>query len=105
MITLPDFSNAVCITVGNPDAWHADSGGQYEPYAKNLCHRCPQEASCLDYALANDESGVWGGTTYEERQEIVTVLGLTVKKYDTSDYVQRTLGVMTDEELADAYAG
>src|SRR5690606_12113003 len=31
--------------------------------AKAVCATCPVQAECLDAALANDEPGIWGGTT------------------------------------------
>jgi WhiB family redox-sensing transcriptional regulator len=31
---------------------------------------CPVRADCLAWALANDEWGIWGGTTDEDRQEM-----------------------------------
>ncbi|SCE34708.1 WhiB family transcriptional regulator, redox-sensing transcriptional regulator [Streptomyces sp. DvalAA-14] len=39
--------------------------------AKEICARCPVRESCLSDALdAGDTSGVWGGTTEEERRAI-----------------------------------
>lgn len=38
--------------------------------AKRLCDRCPVRDACRDYAIANDEQdGVWGGMTPDERAE------------------------------------
>jgi len=36
--------------------------------AKALCRACPVAGPCLEYALASDESGVWGGTAENERR-------------------------------------
>ncbi len=37
--------------------------------AKAICASCPIAAACLQYALAtNEEFGIWGGTTPEERK-------------------------------------
>ena len=37
--------------------------------AKEMCARCPIQRECLDYAVtANEEFGVWGGTTRHERR-------------------------------------
>jgi WhiB family transcriptional regulator, redox-sensing transcriptional regulator len=37
--------------------------------AKSVCRRCPVIEQCLDWALANyQDSGIWGGTTEEERR-------------------------------------
>ena len=35
--------------------------------AKDLCSRCPDREPCLRWAIHNDEEGVWGGTTKQER--------------------------------------
>jgi WhiB family redox-sensing transcriptional regulator len=37
--------------------------------AKAVCRQCEALAQCLEFALAtNQESGVWGGTSEEERR-------------------------------------
>lgn len=33
-----------------------------------LCKGCSTKRSCLEFALDNHESGIWGGTTEEERR-------------------------------------
>ena len=39
--------------------------------AKEICAECPVRAECLEFALAtNQEAGVWGGTTEEERRKL-----------------------------------
>lgn len=39
--------------------------------AKAVCSICPAAALCLDFALAtNQDSGIWGGTSEEERRKI-----------------------------------
>lgn len=35
--------------------------------AKAVCDRCLDRQPCLKWAKANDERGVWGGTTEQER--------------------------------------
>ena len=40
-------------------------------HAKRVCHECTVTDSCLDFALAtNQDSGVWGGLSEEERRSI-----------------------------------
>ena len=40
--------------------------------AKGICATCTVRTECLVYALENDERlGIWGGTTYVERRQIV----------------------------------
>ena len=39
--------------------------------AKAVCRECEAQAPCLEYALAtNQDSGVWGGTSEEERRDL-----------------------------------
>jgi WhiB family transcriptional regulator, redox-sensing transcriptional regulator len=39
--------------------------------AKAVCFRCAAvRAACLSYALATGQSGIWGGTTQEERHAV-----------------------------------
>lgn len=39
--------------------------------AKALCARCPVQDQCLAFALeTNQDSGVWGGATEEERRKL-----------------------------------
>ena len=39
--------------------------------AKAVCGTCDARSSWLDFALAtNQESGIWGGTTEEERRKL-----------------------------------
>lgn len=39
--------------------------------AKSVCRQCDAVEECLEFALAtNQESGVWGGTSEEERRKL-----------------------------------
>jgi WhiB family redox-sensing transcriptional regulator len=39
--------------------------------AKEICQVCPVHRQCLEFALhTNQEAGVWGGTTEEERRKL-----------------------------------
>jgi WhiB family redox-sensing transcriptional regulator len=39
--------------------------------AKAVCRQCDVQKDCLDYALAtNQDSGIWGGTSEEERRAL-----------------------------------
>ena len=39
--------------------------------AKRICEQCPSASECLDFAiLTNQENGIWGGCTEEERRQI-----------------------------------
>ena len=39
--------------------------------AKAVCRACEVQGACLEFALAtNQEAGVWGGTSEEERRKL-----------------------------------
>ena len=39
--------------------------------AKAVCQSCPSQEPCLEYALqTNQDSGIWGGASEEERRVI-----------------------------------
>ena len=39
--------------------------------AKQVCGECPVQPDCLQYALdTNQDAGIWGGTSEEERRSI-----------------------------------
>jgi WhiB family redox-sensing transcriptional regulator len=39
--------------------------------AKAVCHQCESQTACLEFALVtNQDSGVWGGTSEEERRKL-----------------------------------
>jgi WhiB family redox-sensing transcriptional regulator len=39
--------------------------------AKAVCRECAAQAECLEFAMAtNQEAGVWGGTSEEERRKL-----------------------------------
>jgi WhiB family transcriptional regulator, redox-sensing transcriptional regulator len=40
------------------------------PHLQELCERCPVRLPCLDFALTNDEQGIWGGTSERQRRSI-----------------------------------
>ncbi len=39
--------------------------------AKEVCNQCTVRTECLEYALeTNQDSGIWGGTSEEERRKL-----------------------------------
>lgn len=47
----------------------ADTKSEKEQ-SKKVCRDCTVKSECLDYALANNEQGIWGGTTDKDRRNI-----------------------------------
>lgn len=45
-------------------------GGRVGQTAVAFCSGCTVRQECLDFALANEEVGVWGGTSLDERQRM-----------------------------------
>jgi len=45
-------------------------GGAAVAKAKAICAQCDLRMKCLDWAIAREEFGVWGGTTARERAAI-----------------------------------
>jgi len=38
--------------------------------AVKICQECPIINECLEYAIKNNEIGVWGGTTEKQRKRL-----------------------------------
>jgi WhiB family transcriptional regulator, redox-sensing transcriptional regulator len=58
-----------------PDMFFIDKGDRMGPekirMSKALCGTCPLSVLCLEYALeANEQDGIWGGLTRNERNSI-----------------------------------
>lgn len=50
----------------DPDLWFSEFPDQVE-LAKQFCHECPVQATCLEGATARREPhGVWGGELFEQ---------------------------------------
>jgi WhiB family redox-sensing transcriptional regulator len=62
--------------LGSDPALFFPPGGTGEPLAqaetaKRVCKTCPVRPPCLQFALeTNQDTGVWGGTTEEERRSL-----------------------------------
>lgn len=42
-----------------------------EEIAKAFCKMCPVQGKCLEFALAGEEVGVWGGTDTQQRRRMM----------------------------------
>jgi WhiB family redox-sensing transcriptional regulator len=75
-VRYPDFFSkgaAVCTEV-DPEAYFPEPGliGSYEVQtAIRLCQDCVYKNECLEWALKNDEHGIWGGTTRHQRDKLM----------------------------------
>jgi WhiB family redox-sensing transcriptional regulator len=71
--SMPNWrSAAACLSV-DPDLFFPISTtGPALPQiarAKTICAQCAVRQACLEFAVSNDQNfGIWGGTTAEDRQ-------------------------------------
>lgn len=65
----PDLTGASCAGVGDPDLWFPNKG-QSSTVALSICADCPVKAACLAIAMEHPCSGIWGGTTVDQRKEL-----------------------------------
>jgi WhiB family redox-sensing transcriptional regulator len=67
----PDWLElAACASV-NPENFTSPFGVNGVARAKAVCLRCPVRVTCLEFALASDQSfGIWGGLTDGERAKL-----------------------------------
>jgi WhiB family redox-sensing transcriptional regulator len=55
----------------DPELWFPEKGERTR-LAQRLCGQCSVQATCLEYALTNDERhGVWGGKSERQRQKML----------------------------------
>lgn len=66
LLDLPYLPDAACAGE-DPSIFTDDPDYLFVMQAKALCYRCPARQACLDYAVAHNEVGVWGGKTQRER--------------------------------------
>jgi WhiB family redox-sensing transcriptional regulator len=75
-----DVTNAACKDM--PTDLFFPEGGKSKStvVAKEVCSTCQISVQCLQWALANNEFGIWGGTTHEERLQLRRGRSTLVKK-------------------------
>jgi hypothetical protein len=66
------------------ELWFPEKGHPTEP-AKAICHACPLEAACYDYALRFKLQGVWGGTSESQRKKAQAQMGLKAEPLRVED--------------------
>ncbi len=67
---MPVLPMAACRETSNPDAFFSHNAWEVEA-AREYCRRCPEIRACLTWALTHDESGMWAGTTAEQRTDLI----------------------------------
>lgn len=63
------MDEAICPST-DPEIFHPTGGESARP-AKAICHRCPVRPECLQHALEHRETGVWGGLSERERENLL----------------------------------
>lgn len=68
----PIPSGVITTCTPDPDGMFPSykSAPQKVAAAKKVCAPCPYAAGCVEWALENDEEGVWGGTDEADRKAI-----------------------------------
>lgn len=72
------------------------SGGSNGAEARRVCHGCPVQNACLEYAIENPQYGIWGGTSRKERAQIARERGLAYNVNRTA----QVLGGSTNNKTA-----
>lgn len=76
-------SNAACRALEDRTLFFSDDPGDQDS-AKKICDDCTVQGPCLAWALDNRESGVWGGTTDEDRLKGTKNLSFRIRLYLSS---------------------
>jgi WhiB family redox-sensing transcriptional regulator len=69
----PELPGAQCAQRDqDPELWFPANGDRAAAErAKAICRSCPVRPACLEWALgANERTGIWGGTTPNERRAL-----------------------------------
>ncbi|HEY0934144.1 MAG TPA: WhiB family transcriptional regulator [Trebonia sp.] len=75
-----DWRAAGACLAADPDLFFSVAAGtavdNENTRALRICDNCPVKRQCLDFALRNGEvSGIWGGTTPDERVRVLRARG------------------------------
>lgn len=53
-----------------PNDFFVLRSGAYSREARDACANCVVQVACMSYATANNESGLWGGTSERRRRRL-----------------------------------
>jgi WhiB family redox-sensing transcriptional regulator len=65
-----------CTRIGVEAYFAGGDEHEHNRQVKALCGPCPMRSACLEYALAHDVRGIWGGTGYQERRIMRAEMGI-----------------------------
>lgn len=71
--SIPHLPLAACRDHPKPNLWHPRRpNAMIEYQARTICASCPERVPCAAYALAaHPIYGIWGGLTFEDREQIL----------------------------------
>lgn len=96
---------AACVGA-DPDVFFPPGHSErLEREAVAICQPCPLRDECLDYALAWDVRGIWGGTTYRQREQIRSAQGIAALPVLVGWIVDRRPGPKPGAKAAPPPAG
>ena len=84
-ITAPAFDGTQPCAQVDPELFFPEGATTAHVYAKKIitpiCNSCEFQEPCLEYALHSDVSGLWAGTTENDRKKIRQRTGIKVDTY------------------------
>ena len=75
-----EYEEPACAEVGG-DLWFPDKGEEalYLNMVKGICASCTHKVECLEWGIANEPFGIWGGTGASQRRRMRNRRGNSVK--------------------------
>jgi WhiB family transcriptional regulator, redox-sensing transcriptional regulator len=104
-LTPPELPGARCAQRDqDPELWFPANGDRATAErAKAICRICPVRSACLEWALAaNERTGIWGGTTPNERRVLRRTDAkalITGIRGSTAADIRRSFRCLTTSEL------
>jgi WhiB family redox-sensing transcriptional regulator len=76
---IPECSGEDPTLFVGPDGEERADRERREEEAKRFCRKCSLISKCLDWAIANREVGIWGGTNDDDRRALRTGRQIKIK--------------------------
>lgn len=66
-----EYEEPACAEIGG-DLWFPDKGEEALNLnmVRGICNSCTHKAECLEWGIANEPHGIWGGTGASERKRM-----------------------------------